>query len=67
MVYRFKSPLFIQVQDWLGLDDYDTDRVMTVVIEMAEENEYDFDEMSKNEIQNLAYAAFRVAQDEGMI
>lgn len=65
MTMTYKSPNFKIVQDWLGLDDFDTDRLMTIIDELAEENKIDLNDATHNQVRNLADAAFRIVNEEG--
>lgn len=63
---HFKSHNFKIVQDWIGLDNFETSRLMDYIQEVADENNIDLDEATTNQTRNLADAAYRRMQEDAL-
>lgn len=59
-----KSEVFRIAQHWLGLDNHHIWRLMPLIEELAAENHIDLEDASRNQIRNLADAAFRIMEEE---
>lgn len=62
---RFEPPIYKIVRDWLGLDRFDTDKVVTTLMFDAEQAGIDLDEADTATIRKLAENAFQELEAEG--
>lgn len=62
---RYEPPLYKTVRDWLGLDLFHTDKVVTTLCENAERDGIDLDEADTATIRKLADEAFLEREEEG--
>jgi hypothetical protein len=53
-------PIRKTVSDWLGLNPFETDRVMTILSELAEGRGLDLDEATPAQVRSLADEAFEI-------
>lgn len=61
----FESPITKIVRDWLGLDPFHTDKVVSTLCENAERDGIDLDEADHATIRKLADDAFEEREIEG--
>lgn len=62
---RFEPPLHKTVRDWLGLDPFHTDKVVTTLVLNAERDGIDLDRAHIAVIRQLADEAFEEREEEG--
>lgn len=62
---RYEPPLHKIVRDWLGLDFFHTDKVVTTLLLNAERDGIDLDDADKATIRKLADEAFLEREEEG--
>lgn len=61
---RPMSVLFSVVSHWLGTTPFETDRVLSIISEIAEGRGLDLDETTATQVRSLAEEAFEIYQSD---
>lgn len=56
--------LSLFVRNWLGTTPFETDRIMMVMEDLAEDRGLDLDEINETQVRKLADEAFEIYQSE---
>ena len=58
------TPISKIVSDWLGTTPFETDRVLSIMDELAEDRGLDTDDLSVSDIRKLADEAFKIYESD---